>query len=276
MRGTRLREFPHPTRFAGPPSPAGREKGKRDPHVLRKSADRSSQVGDLRRLHAVRDPSRCDDGDLRHPRRRGEAQAAAFRRPAVPRCLHVALSARGLSRALRHRCRARHPPRQEADRAQDPDHHRGHELRLALGQCQGGARARRHDRRHVDDHRRRRHVDRGARPVQNPRLPISAVALRHEPRGSAQGRRDRDRRRAGRQARRRRHAARPEDHRPRRQHAHAAQGHRPALGLAAIRTGPDRTISRSRSSNCARSPTGRRRSTSRSAARGPITTSRWR
>ena len=34
--------------------------------------------------------------------------------------------------------------RQEADQAEDPDHHRRHELRLALGQRQGGARARRH------------------------------------------------------------------------------------------------------------------------------------
>ena len=39
-------------------------------------------------------------------------------------------------------------------------------------------------------------------------------------------------------------------------------------------TGP--TISRSRSWNCARSPTGKSRSTSRSAARGPITTPRLR
>ena len=39
------------------------------------------------------------------------------------------------------------------------------------------------------------------------------------------------------------------------------EGHRPALAPAAIPTGPARTISRSRSRSCARSPTGRSRST---------------
>jgi hypothetical protein len=45
---------------------------------------------------------------------------------------------------------------------------------------------------------------------------------------------------------------------------------------AATRTGPGRTIWKSRSWNCAKSPTGKSRSTSRSAARGPISTPRWR
>ena len=74
------------------------------------------------------------------------------------------LSARRLSREMRDRRHARHPLRQEADQAGHPDHHRRHELRLAVGPGQGGARPRRHRRRHLDHHRRRRH-DRGrARP----------------------------------------------------------------------------------------------------------------
>ena len=62
-----------------------------------------------------------------------EAQAAAFRRSAVSRRIDVALSARRLSRAMRHRCRARHALCQEADASEDSDHHRRHELRFALG-----------------------------------------------------------------------------------------------------------------------------------------------
>ena len=73
--------------------------------------------------------------------------------------------------------------------------------------------------------------ERGHSP--DPRLPVPAVALRHEPEGPAPGRRDRGGRRPGREAGRRRHAARAEDFRPRRRDAHAAQGHRPALGLPA-------------------------------------------
>ena len=68
---------------------------------------------------------------------------AALRRPAVPRRERVALSAGGLSREVRHRRHARHALRQEADRAEDPDHHCRHELRCALGAGQGGARPRR-------------------------------------------------------------------------------------------------------------------------------------
>ena len=130
--------------------------------------------------------------------------------------------------------------------------------------------------RHLDHHRRRRHDRGGARPLQDARLSVSALALRHEPRRSAPRRRHRGRRRPGRQARRRRHAARPEDLRPRRRDAHAARRASTSARPAAIPTGPARTISKSRSRSCARSPTGRSRSTSRSAARGPITTRRWR
>ena len=86
-------------------------------------------------------------------------------------------------------------------------------------------------RRHLDHDRRWRHDAGRARPFADAGLSVSAVALRHEPGRSAQGRRHRGRHRPGRQARRRRHAARPEDLRPRRGDAHAAEGHRSALGL---------------------------------------------
>ena len=57
----------------------------------------------------------------------------AFRRSAVPRRLDLPLSARRLSREMRDRRDARHALRQEADPSQDSDHHRRHELRLAVG-----------------------------------------------------------------------------------------------------------------------------------------------
>ena len=123
--------------------------------------------------------------------------------------------------------------RDEAARAEDPDHDRGHELRRALGAGQGGARPRRERGRHVHDDRRRRHDARGARALRDARLPAAAVALRHEPRRPAARRRDRGRRRPGRQAGRRRHAARPEDLRPRGRDARPAEGDRPAQRLPA-------------------------------------------
>ena len=49
---------------------------------------------------------------------------AALRRPAAARREHLALPARGLPRALRHRRRARHAVREEAARAEDPGHDR--------------------------------------------------------------------------------------------------------------------------------------------------------
>ena len=127
--------------------------------------------------------------------------------------------------------------------------------------------------RHLDDDRRRRHDARGARALEDARLPAAPVALRHEPRRPAPRRRDRGRRRPGREAGRRRDAARPQDLRPRRGDARPAEGHRPAQRVAATPTGPGPTTSRSRSSSCARSPTGRSRSSSRSARRARTTTS---
>ena len=196
---------------------------------------RAARVGDLRPRRDRRDPARRARGHLRHPRLGRQAPRAALRRPAVPRRERVALPARGLPRALRHRRRARHAPRDEAAAPRHPDHDRGHELRRALGAGQGGARPRRDRDGHEHDDRRRRHDARGARALEDARLPAAALALRHEPRRPAPRRRDRGRRRPGRQAGRRRDAARPEDLRPRRRDARPAEGHRPAQRLPAPR-----------------------------------------
>ena len=67
--------------------------------------------------------------------------------------------------------------RQEADRARNPDNHRRHELRRAVGARQGGDRPRRHGGRHFDYHRRRRHDVRRARRFEDPGLPVFAFAL---------------------------------------------------------------------------------------------------
>ena len=134
-----------------------------------------------------------------------------FRRSAVSRRFDVALSARGLQGEMRNLGRARRPLREEADRTENSDHHRRHEFRLALRAGQGSARPRRLGRRNLDDDRRRRHDAGRARPFVDPRLSISSLALRHEPRRSAPGGRHRGGGRPRRKARRRRHAARPED-----------------------------------------------------------------
>ena len=209
-----------------------------------------------------RNPPRGRDRHLRHPRRRREAQAAAFRRSAVPRRLDQPLSARRLSREVRA------PTSTLGTRfAKKPITLKipitiagmsfgslSAQAKEALGR--GATRGR-----HLDHDRRRRHDAGGARAFQHARLPGAALALRHEPGRSAQGRRHRGRGRPGRQARRRRHAAGPEDLRARRRDAHAARRASTSARPAGIPTGPARTISRSRSRSCARSPTGRSRST---------------
>ena len=140
---------------------------------------------------------------------------------------------------------------------------------------QGSAGPRRLGGRHLDHHRRRRHDGGGAR-AHSKLLVYQVLPSRYgmEPGPVAQGRRHRDRGRPGRQARRRRHAARPEDLRARRRRCARCRRASTSARPAAIPTGPARTISRSRSTSCARSPTGRSRSTSRSAPRGPTTTRR--
>ena len=143
-------------------------------------------------------------------------------------------------------------------------------------QCEGGAGSRRDRGGHLDNDGRWRHVGRGARTVADAGLSIPAVALRHEPGRSAQGRCHRDRDRAGGQARWRRHAAGAEDHRSRRGDADAAEGHRSALRVASPRL--DRAgRSRDQDPRVARDHRlAKADLSSRSAARGPITTSRWR
>ncbi len=231
-----------------------------------------ARVRDLRPADHRRHPPRRRNRHLRHPRLGRQAAASPLRRPAVPRRVDVALPAGGLPRALRHRRRPRRPTRQTSSAPGHPGHHRRHVVRRAVWPRQGGARPRCQRGRHVDHHRRRRHDTGGARAEQVPCLPIPSVALRDEPRRPAQGRRDRGRARPGRQARRRRHAARAEDLR------RASQGCAPcprastSARPAGTRTGPDPTTSPSRSTSCARSPTGRSRSTSRSARPAPTTT----
>ena len=161
-------------------------------------------------------------------------QRAALRRPAsssAPRCR--AIRSKAIASAATTQDRARHAVREEADRARDSDHDRRHELRLAVGQREGGARPRGDRDGHVDHDRRRRHDAGGAPVVEDAGLPVPAVALRLQSGRRAQGRRDRGRDRPGREARRRRHAARAEDQPARREDAHAARGRRPALGVPA-------------------------------------------
>ena len=110
-------------------------------------------------------------------------------------------------------------------------------------------------------HRRRRHAARGARALRQARLPDPPLALRDEPRRPAPGRRGRGRGRPGRQAGRRRHAAGPEDLRPGRRDARPAEGRSTSAAPAATPIGRAPTTSRSRSTSCARSPTGASRST---------------
>jgi hypothetical protein len=155
---------------------------------------------------------------------------------------------------------ARHALRQEADRAGHPDHHRRHELRRAVGQREGSARPRRHRDGHLDHHRRRRHDAAKSGVVEDAGLPVPALALRLQPGRPAPRRRHRGRGRPGRQARRRRHAAGPEGQ-PARGRMRTCPRASTSAAPAATPTGPARTTWRSRSRNCARSPTGRSRST---------------
>ena len=166
-----------------------------------------------------------------------------------------------------------HPLREGADPPRDPDHDRRDELRRPLGPGQGGARARRQRGGDQHDHRRRRHAARGARALEQARLPDPALALRDEPRRPAPRRRGRGRGRPGREARRRRDAARAEDLRPGRRDARPAEGHRPAQRLPPPRLDRARRP-RDQDRRAARDHRlARSRSTSRSAPPAPTSTS---
>ena len=133
----------------------------------------------------------------------------------------------------------------------------------------------RHPGRHLDHHRRRRHARPRARGLRPAGLPGAAEPLRLQPAPPADGQRGRDRDRPGRQARHRRRAAGREgvdDHR------RGARRCRPASTSArpaATPTSSGPTTCRSRSRSCARRPTARSRSTSRSAPAASPTTSSW-
>ena len=83
----------------------------------------------------------------------------------VPRRQRLAISARGIPRALRHRRHARDTVRERADRARHPDHDRRDELRSPLGPGEGGARPRGERGGDQHDHRRRWDAARGARAL---------------------------------------------------------------------------------------------------------------
>ena len=73
-----------------------------------------------------------------------------------------------------HRRHPRRPPRARADPPRHPGHDRRDELRRPLRQRQGGPRPRCDRGRHLHHHRRRRDDARGARAVEDPRLPVPA------------------------------------------------------------------------------------------------------
>ena len=149
----------------------------------------------------------------------------------------------------------------QADRAGDSDHDRRHELRRAVGEREGGARPR-GDRVGTSTTT----GDGGMTPeerrvVEDAGLPVPAVALRLQSGRPAPGRRHRGRHRPGRKARRRRHAAGAEGQPARRADAHAAGRHRSALRLPASGLDRARRPGHQDPASCARSPTGRSRST---------------
>ena len=145
---------------------------------------------------------------------------------------------------------------EEAARAEDPGHDRGHELRRALRAGEGGARPRRDRGRHLDDDRRRRHDAGGAE---------SSKTLVYQLLPSRYGMNPDDLRRADAIEVVVGQGAKPGG-------GGMLLGHKISDRVAEMRdlpkgstsaarratpTGPGRTTSRSRSSSCARSPTGR-------------------
>ena len=191
----------------------------------------------LRSGHSRLHPARRRDRRVRYPRTWRQAARAQLRRSHVPDRVDVALPVGGVPRAVLHPDGAGHAARGASTDPGHADHHRRHELRLAVGQREGGAGPRRYRGRHLDHHRRRRH-DAGRAPfLQDAGLSVPAVALRLQPGRPAPRRRGRDRHRPGRQAGRWRHAAGAQGLRTGRQDAHASRRHRPAVCLPSPRLG---------------------------------------
>ena len=118
--------------------------------------------------------------DLRHPRLRCEAAPPALRRPALPRCEHLgAIRSRGTECGTDVVLGTRFATKPLELKI--PGHDRRHELRRAVGSGQGGSRPRSDRGRNLDDDRRRRHDERGARALAHARLPAASLALRDEP-----------------------------------------------------------------------------------------------
>ena len=132
------------------------------------------------------------------------ANLGDVRRPHVrPRHAH-AHPARRLSRGVCLAHRPGHSVRRQADRARDPAHGHGHELRGPFAPGQDRAGARRAAGRHVVDHRRRRDARRRADRVARFDLRGPAQSLWDQHPAPPPGRRDRADDRPGCQARHRR------------------------------------------------------------------------
>ena len=96
-------------------------------------AHHACEIRHLRRLHPCRKIRRAAATGIYDIRGGGAKTApAAFRRPAVPRRVDVALPARGLPRKMRDRGGDRRAPCGQAHRPENPIHHRRHVLRLPL------------------------------------------------------------------------------------------------------------------------------------------------
>ena len=184
-------------------------------------AQRAERAAGSTRRRAIRRPSMSIRSPRSiAPRRPASTTSAALAPSARSRISTICCSSAPRSAAIRSKAIARNarPTSMLGTRfAKKPMHLKipitiaGMSFGSLSGRRQGGARPRRFGHGHLDHHRRRRHDRGGAASFEAARLSDPAVALRHEPGPSPQGRCDRDRRRPGRQAGRRRHAARPED-----------------------------------------------------------------
>ena len=104
-----------PLRVGAPPVqlPRRQPRARTDGHLCgvwvdeRRVAPGAVRVGDVRPERDRGDPAGRARGHVRHPRVRRQASRSPFRRPAVPGRVGVPVSARGLSREVRHRRRDR-------------------------------------------------------------------------------------------------------------------------------------------------------------------------